>query len=117
MRDDWPQHYILVDKTPIAVDMMTWAEWFQYNDRTVALTEINDKVRVSTVFLGLDHRYFGPGDPLLFESMVFGGPNADDMRRYTTWAAAERGHEELVAETRKAVARIEALKARAEAKK
>ena len=32
-------------------------------------------VRVSTIFLGLDHNVFGDRPPELFETMVFGGPN------------------------------------------
>jgi hypothetical protein len=49
-------------------------------------------ILVSTVFLGLDHGWGDDEDPLLFETMVFGGPNDQDCIRYTTWAEAERGH-------------------------
>jgi hypothetical protein len=48
------------------------------------------EVRVSTVFLGIDHAWEGP--PLLFETMVFGGPLDEEMERYSTWEEAERGH-------------------------
>lgn len=50
---------------------------------------------VSTVFLGLDHQY-GDGPPLLFETMVFGGPLDHEMNRYSTWNEAEKGHQEMV---------------------
>jgi hypothetical protein len=75
-----------------------WAQWFELHteDRIVAVDE-HRGVRVSTVFLGLDHS-FGRGPPLLFETMIFGGPRDQDMRRYSTWEDAERGHRELVAE-------------------
>ena len=48
---------------------------------------------VSTVWLGLDHR-FGEGAPVIFETMVF--PEGDaaeiDVRRYPTEALAREGH-------------------------
>lgn len=109
MREDWPDYYILVGKTPMAVDMMTWAEWYNNRDNSrVAETEVTSKCYVSTVFLGLDHS-FGPGDPVLFETMVFGGPMDQDQWRYRTWADAERGHAEVVAQARKACAQVDAL--------
>ena len=37
----------------------------------VGETEVGDR-RVSTVWLGLDHNYWGDGPPLIFESMAFG---------------------------------------------
>ena len=121
MADAWPKFYILLDKTPMAVDMETWGRWFEKNDRFVAQTMVGKKVRVSTVFLGLDHCHsrFLPGHendpPLIFETMVFGGPMAGWMDRYSTWAEAERGHTEIVAEVRKAVAQIDAMKKGAKA--
>jgi hypothetical protein len=36
-------------------------------------------IGISTVFLGLDHRHFGDGPPLLFETMVFGGSRDGTM--------------------------------------
>ncbi len=64
------KHYILDGKTPVPVGLMEWAEWFGRNDRSVAKDEFEGVV-VSTVFLGLDHNFFGDGPPLLFETMVF----------------------------------------------
>lgn len=89
--------YIL-DETGVPVpepDLMVWGRWFENADnRVVQRTEIG-AVAVSTVFLGLDHA-FGQGAPLLWESLVFGGPRDGEMRRYATRAAAEQGHAELV---------------------
>lgn len=108
---EFPQYYILLDHTPIAVDMMTWAKWFEtsFDKRRVAHTVINDRCYVSTIFLSLNHNYFGTGDPVLFETMVFGGPLAEHGDRYTTWAEAERGHEEMVNETRVACKQVDDL--------
>jgi|SRR6185503_9265685 len=79
-------------KQPVRVaDTLEWARWFEdFEGRRVACDEIGD-VRVSTVFLGLDHQY-GDGPPLLFETMVFGGPLDGEMDRYSTWDEAAAGH-------------------------
>ena len=76
-------------------DLATWARWFETADRTVAKTEIGG-ASVSTVFLGLNHR-FGEGAPLVFETMIFGGAYDQEQRRYSTWEEAEGGHAECVA--------------------
>ncbi len=85
--------YILNGHRPVPCeDLMTWAKWFGTADRTVAKTLI-DGVEVSTVFLGLDHR-FSNGPPLLFETVVF-GPENEECDRYSTWEEAEAGHREM----------------------
>jgi len=101
-------HYILVGRTPILVDLLTWAKWVEnFDNRLIAVTE--DKgFRVSTVFLGLDHN-FGRGDPILFETMIFGGPLNEQMWRYATYREAERGHEDAVTQARIAHARVKAI--------
>ena len=84
-------HYILDGKEPVEVsDIMTWATQFEMTDRIVEQTTIG-QVRVSTVFLGLDHQ-FGDGPPLLFETMVFGGEHDQEQWRYSTWDEAVAGH-------------------------
>jgi hypothetical protein len=55
-----------------------------------------ENVHVSTVFLGLNHRYCGGGPPILFETMIFGGEHDQYQERYCTWAAAEEGHKRAV---------------------
>ena len=79
-----------------------WAEWFEKADRTVA-KDVVGKLRVSTVFIGLDHNFMLKGPPLLFETMVFddsgGMPQAalDIQERYATWDEAVAGHAEVLA--------------------
>ncbi len=63
--------------------------------KRVALQEQGD-IRVSTVFLGLNHQY-GGGPPLIFETMIFGGEYDEEQWRYTTEAEALQGHEAAVA--------------------
>lgn len=97
--------YILEGHEPKPVkDLLTWAGWFETTDRKVARTELPDKVVVSTVFLGLNHQY-GEGPPLLFETMIFGGPLDQQMNRYSTWDEAEKGHQEMVEKAKKSLSK------------
>ncbi len=84
--------YILdADGNPVPEpDLMTWAQWMQTAVRSIARDEI-DGVTVSTVFLGLDHSFFS-GPPVLWETMIFGGPHNDYQRRYSTRDEALVGH-------------------------
>lgn len=91
-------HYILdADGNPAVVDLLTWADWYENADeaRRVARTQIGD-ADVSTVFLGLDHSS-GRGQPLLFETMVFGGEQNGWQTRYSTREEADAGHAAAVA--------------------
>jgi hypothetical protein len=51
---------------------------------------------ISTVWLGIDHNWIPSGRPLIFETMVFGGPMDHYSRRYSTITEALAGHDELV---------------------
>ena len=57
-------------------------------------------VTVSTVFLGIDHSMVRPMDqehePILFETMIFGGEHHNYQQRYVTWDEAKAGHLEAV---------------------
>lgn len=78
-------------------DIFEWAKWFEKatkeKSRHVA-DDYFDRVRVSTVFLGLDHGL--GGFPLWFETMIFGGPHDGFQKRASTWAEAEECHKEAV---------------------
>ena len=88
-------YYTLKDKKPVpASNVHEWSNWFEKTDRIVAKDTVENS-RISTVFLGLDHS-FGEGPPLLFETLVFDGPLADEMERYRTWEEAEAGHIKMV---------------------
>ena len=98
MRQARQEYYILDGKTVVPTDMMTWARWFQEarTKRVVAKTQTGDAT-VSTVFVGLEHRFSSEGPPLIFETLVFGGPYDGEMTRYSTWDEAERGHAAMLA--------------------
>ena len=102
------ERYILVNGEPQACqDLLTWARWLEEagEERIVAQDRIGD-ARISTGFLGLDHS-FGQSDPLLFETMIFGGPHDHYQRRYSTREAAITGHvEALRLVTPKSVVRV-----------
>ena len=91
-------YYILINNKPVKEpDTIKWAKWYQTTNRTVKQTQITNNIRVSTVFLGLDHRFDETiGNPLVFETMIFGGKYDQYQERYTSWEEAIRGH--LIAE-------------------
>lgn len=74
-----------------AKDSFEWARYFESSDRIVAKSSIAD-AEISTVFLGIDHRW-GDGPPLLFETMIFGGEHNNYQERCSTWKQAEEMHE------------------------
>lgn len=85
--------YVLDGRVPRKEpDSRKWALWFETADRRVASDSIGS-MRISTVFLGIDHS-FGGGSPLLFETMIFGGPESVDgfADRCSTWESAEAMH-------------------------
>lgn len=84
-------------------DDLKWAMWFEYSHRSkgkdnrILAQDHIGSVRVSTVFLGLDHAFPpNPKKPVLWETMIFGGEHDDWMRRYCTRAEAIIGHNEAV---------------------
>ena len=91
--------FILDGHEPVPCDdLFEWGRWLQTAERKGASDTVGD-VRVSTVFLGLEHS-FGEGPPVLFETMVFGGTLSDEMDRYCTWDEAEAGHAAMVRRVR-----------------
>lgn len=62
--------------------------------RRIGETTVGD-ADVSTIWLGLNHQ-FGHGPPLIFETMIFGGPHDDYCERYSTKEQARAGHQRIV---------------------
>jgi hypothetical protein len=89
--------YRLEGREPVRCSMLEWAKEFERRRPgwRVAETVPSPGLRVSTIFLGIDHGW-GPGPPILFETMVFNDYGDGDCRRYATWAEAELGHMEIV---------------------
>lgn len=75
-------------------DVLKWGEWLNTADRRVAETFVGT-TRVSTVFIGLS-KGIGNGKPVLWETMVFGGPCDGENDCYTSKELALEGHKRLV---------------------
>lgn len=80
------------------IDLHTWAARFESPDAYNEYKRIGDDerngVRVSTVWLGLNHNW-GDGPPLIFETMVFGGDHDEEQWRWSTEEQARAGHAEI----------------------
>ncbi len=88
------------DKDGQVIDgLLVWARRFEDNDyKRVAQDKLADgDIVISTVWLGLDHSW-GVGPPLIFETMIFGGPDDQWQDRYTTLEQAQAGHKRVVEE-------------------
>jgi hypothetical protein len=83
--------YKLDGDTPVPVS----AEEVDWSNRWRLRDTVGESV-VSTVFIPLDHA-FDDGDPVLFETLIFGGPLADEGERYHTKAQAKAGHAKWMA--------------------
>ena len=100
------------------LELLEWAEKFEDESyKRVALDITNEGIRVSTVWLGLDHGWDTEREdykPLIFESMAFNDQDthtvqfaphlprhefpADlDQERYSTLEEAVEGHSRMVA--------------------
>jgi hypothetical protein len=55
-----------------------------------------DPHNVTGKYVLRDHNHLRQGPPILFETMIFGGPYDQYMDRYCTWAEAEAGHARAV---------------------
>jgi hypothetical protein len=75
-------------------NILEWAAWFaqSHEARVVVKTELPSGTTVSTVFLGIDHGFHG-GDPVLWETMMFGGAYDLACDRYRSRKDAIVGHE------------------------
>jgi hypothetical protein len=83
-------------KTPkVTNDSTIWGNFFISTARHVAQDKIV-KIRISTVFLGINHNFSSTGPPILFETMIFGGKHDQYQRRYSTWEQANKGHQEAL---------------------
>lgn len=78
-------------------DLLKWAQWFETADNQIAHDQVGD-VHISTIFIGLDHGFgLGDGEPVLWETMLFGGKLNRECRRYTSRRDALKGHAEFLA--------------------
>jgi hypothetical protein len=89
---------------PVPAEVLVAANWIEdnLNRKKVGydeLTDINgDDIRVSTVFLGLDHAMPWEKDktPILWETMIFGGEHDQYQERYTSYKDDLEGHQKAI---------------------
>lgn len=87
--------YIEIDGKPVlCASIKEWNTWFTNNNtRKIDYTYFED-CYVSTVFLGIDHRFDMKGKPILYETMIFGGKDDGYQKRYTSREEASIGHDQ-----------------------
>lgn len=96
-------YYIMDEQGRIKpATLMEYAEFTKdESNRRVDRTVLPDGTSISTVFLGLDHGYSlfdeNNHEPVLFETMIFGGKYDDRQWRYCTLEEAQVGHNMIVA--------------------
>ena len=105
-----PRYYLPDGSGYRVASLWEWAAWYEDREtcarpfreggQRVGRDELSPDAYVSTVFLGLDHAMPCEDGPLLFETMVVGGPHDGEGERYTTLAEAEAGHAAHVARCR-----------------
>jgi len=77
-------------------DLLAWAQWMGTGDNQILKREQVGHVRVSTIFRGLVHG-LDDTEPVLWETMVFGGKLDGLCERYASRADALTGHAAVVA--------------------
>lgn len=110
------KYYILdADGEPVPCDNLEkFGRWFETAERRVCRDydegDEERKILVSTVFLGIDHNFTESGPPVLWETMVFGGPLDQEQDRYTSRDAAILGHQRMCERVMQAVRKLEGEK-------
>jgi hypothetical protein len=92
-------YYILDENNnPVQCDLFTYCEWSSksFRKRIVQQDSLPGGIRVSTVFLCLNHAFGDNEPPILFETMIFGGENDGYQERYCTWDEAKEGHQKAI---------------------
>jgi len=84
------------NKNPVSVKNIHEMEWEKRDILKTVLFNDDRKIFISTVFLGVDHRLELKGDPLLFETMIFGIENDEYQERCSTYKEALIQHAEAV---------------------
>jgi hypothetical protein len=85
-------------------NLSKWGKWLATDPRRVLQQDkLPTGVLISTVFTGLDQRqpFFTPYDdsvrpPILWETMIFGGPHNEYCKRYASKDEALTGHQDAV---------------------
>jgi len=100
--------YRLVGRVAVPVEEGKWGQMFYERAMAIMASDVDpwrvafDEIKggsVSTVFLGIDHNFFG-GEPRLFETAIFRNGETEIVGRVATWEQAEELHAETVKSSR-----------------
>lgn len=91
------------DRERNAITVERWSELLSVdNYHRVAFGQVTyqgKQLAVSTVWLGIDHNFSGRGEPLVWETMVFGDCDFDqELVRYSTEQDALEGHRRIMSD-------------------
>lgn len=75
-------------------NLLEWAKFFENIDNRIVALNIINKMRVSTIFMGVLCPPFDK--PNVFETIVFKGRKNIYCDRYSTWEKAEKGHKKAI---------------------
>jgi hypothetical protein len=99
MADPVRSLYIL-NKHGLAVRAKNLTQWAVFMAKRhlvrVAFDDLEERGEVSTVFVGIDYNFSDDGPPILWESLVSGGPFANQRQRYCSQPEALAGHRAIV---------------------
>ena len=84
------------DREGKPLELLDWAAKFEDPAYMLVVETRLASARITTIWIGLDHRFGDDGPPLIFETTVRGGPLDGERERYATEAEAEAGHERWV---------------------
>lgn len=96
------QYYLLdKDKKPYPVSLEESYKLYENMDMKITQQDMVGDIKVSTVFLGMDHSLPFDADgnpiedptPLFWETMIFGGEHDGYQERYTSYEDALAGHQ------------------------
>lgn len=92
LRSLWIHDGNFIPRRPKSINEVKAFDQNWERNHQVAKRKWPNRVIVSTVFLCHDHRWFEPGPPIVFETMIFGGPHDEYQARYCTIEEAREGH-------------------------
>jgi hypothetical protein len=88
------KHWILDTRgRPFEVDLMTWGLWFEDARNQIQFATEVGHVRVSTIFLGIDHGFGMSATPILWETMAL-ADGVDDLPQYRCGGSRDQAEEQ-----------------------
>jgi hypothetical protein len=87
----------IYDKSGTRIDALEWGRLNRDRDYSQIGETFISSMRISTVWLGIDHNHSGSGAPIIFETMFFGGPlDCSTVARYSNEEDARETHAMIV---------------------